>query len=114
MRFLLDESSNYQIAPHLRALGHDVTAVGQDYPASLKDRAILSIAQTERRIVLTNDRDFGEMIVRDGLSHAGVVLFRLGEVTTVDLIRRLDDVLNGHAAELHRFLVVTRSRVRIR
>ena len=114
LRFLLDESTNYQIAPHLRQLGHNVTAVGQDYPASLKDRVILGIAQREDRIVITNDRDFGEMVVRESLPHAGVILFRLGSVTTGDLIQRLDTVLAEHPEDLGAFLIVSRTRVRIR
>lgn len=114
LRFLLDESTNYQIAPHLRRLGHNVTAIGQDYPASLKDRVILEIAHRENRIVITNDRDFGEMVVRESLAHTGVMLFRLGSVTTQEFIQRLDVVLAEHADALGSFLVVSRTRVRIR
>ncbi|MCC7367972.1 MAG: DUF5615 family PIN-like protein [Chloroflexi bacterium] len=114
LRFLLDESTNHQIAPHLRQLGHDVTAIGQDYPFSLKDRETLEIAAREQRVVITNGRDFGEMVVREGLPHSGVLLLRLGEVTTTQLIRRLDDVLRAHASVMHLFLVVTRARVRVR
>ena len=113
-RFLLDESSNYQIAPHLRRLGHDVTAIGQDYPASLKDVQILTIAVREQRIVITNDRDFGELIVRETRPHAGVILFRLGSVTTDELIARLDVVLTEYAHLLGQFVIVSRQRVRSR
>ncbi len=81
MRFLLDEGLPYRLAAHLHALGHDVTAVGHDYPFSLADRAILDIATVERRIILTNDKDFGDLIFRDQLRHDGVILFRLGYVT---------------------------------
>jgi predicted nuclease of predicted toxin-antitoxin system len=113
-RFLLDESTNYQIAPHLRQLAHDVTAIGQDYPASLKDVDILAIAVRERRIVITNDRDFGELVIREARAHAGVILFRLGSVTTDDLIARLDEVLTHHGDDLDHLLIVSRSRVRVR
>lgn len=99
-RFLLDESTNYRIAPHLRRLRHDVTAIGQDYPASLRDIDILAIAVRERRIVITNDKDFGELVVRETRAHTGVILFRLGAVTTEELIARLDDVLAHHSDDL--------------
>lgn len=113
-RFLLDESTNYQIAPYLRRRGHDVTAVGQQYPAALRDVAILAIALDEQRIIITNDRDFGELVVRESLPHAGVILFRLGAVTTEELIARLRQVLTEHAHLLRQFMVVTRTRVRTR
>jgi predicted nuclease of predicted toxin-antitoxin system len=113
-RFLLDESANYQIAPHLRHLGHDVTAVGQDYPASLKDVDILAIARREQRIVITNDRDFGELVVREAAPHAGVILLRLGAVTTDELIARLDEVFAQHGHFMGELLIVSRKRVRIR
>ncbi|MGE3267869.1 MAG: DUF5615 family PIN-like protein [Chloroflexota bacterium] len=114
LRFLLDERTNYQIAPYLRRLGHDVTAIGQDYPFSLKDCEILAIARREQRIVIINDRDFGEMIVGDGDAHHGVILFRLGQAATEDLIQRMDDVLRAHVGDLHGYLVVSRTRIRLR
>ena len=113
-RFLLDESTNYWIAPHLRRQGYDVTAVGQDYPASLRDVDILAIAVRERRIVITSDRDFGELVVREARAHAGIILFRLGSVTTEDLIARLDEVLRHHGDDLNHLIIVSRSRVRVR
>jgi predicted nuclease of predicted toxin-antitoxin system len=113
-RFLLDESTNYHLAPYLRRLKHDVTAVGQDYPASLKDVDILAIAVREHRVVITNDRDFGELVVREAQAHAGVILFRLGTVTTADLIARLADVLTSHSDDLDHLIIVSRSRVRVR
>ena len=113
-RFLLDESTNYQIAPHFRRQGHDVTAVGQDYPASLKDVDILAIAVHENRIVITNDRDFGELVVREARAHAAGLLLRLGSVTTDELIARLDDVLAQHGDVLDHLLIVTRAKVRVR
>jgi predicted nuclease of predicted toxin-antitoxin system len=113
-RFLLDESTNYLIAPYLRQRGHNVTAVGQDYPACLRDIDILAIAVQEQRIIITNDRDFGELVVRESQSHAGVILFRLGSITTEELIARLKEVLTDHAHLLDQLVVVSRRRVRSR
>ena len=44
MKFLLDESADYPLATYLRALGHDITAIGHDYPHALEDREVLAIA----------------------------------------------------------------------
>src|SRR5690349_9809859 len=77
MRFLLDESADYPLAGFLISLGHDITAVAHDYPFALKDIEVLAIATAERRILITNDKDFGELISRRRLPHAGVIPFRL-------------------------------------
>jgi len=114
VKFLLDESTNYLIAPHLRQLGHEVTAVGQDYPGALKDSQVLAIAERERRVVIANDRDFGELVVVHGQPHAGVFLLRLGPSTTAELIERVVYVITLHTADLDQLLVVTRQSVRVR
>lgn len=80
MRFLLDESAEFPMAEHLRARGHDVTAVAHEYPHALTDSEILAIGLDEGRIVITNDRDFGELVFRQGHSHSGIIFFRLKDV----------------------------------
>jgi len=69
MKFLLDESADYPLAGHLRSLGYDVTAFAHDYPSALKDWQVLSLAHNEERVVITNDRDFGELVFRRQLPH---------------------------------------------
>ena len=73
MRFLLDESAEARIAGFLTDRGHDATRVGRDYPAGLPDEAVLAIVQSEQRIVITNDKDFGELVFRERHPHAGVI-----------------------------------------
>lgn len=115
MRFLLDENVEYRVAMFLTSAGHDVTAIAVDYPRSLADREVLRIATAEGRILVTADRDFGELIVRQRLPHAGVIYFRLGLGSTAeDKIGRLRSVLAAHAHELDQFLVVGPRSVRVR
>jgi predicted nuclease of predicted toxin-antitoxin system len=69
----------------------------------------------ERRILITDDRDFGELISRERRPHMGVIYLRLGAYVPLNLaIERLDYVLNHHVDQLDQFLVVTRHRVRVR
>ena len=114
MRFLLDEGLPRRLASYLLELGHDVTAVGQDYPFSLTDQSILTIAYREQRVVITNDKDFGDLIFRDRLPHAGVVLFRLGYVPITERTALMERVLTEHAGSLDQFIVVTRTAIRVR
>lgn len=64
MRFLLDQSSDARLVEYLRSLNHDATRVGREYPGGLTDDEVLRLAYRERRILLTDDRDFGELVFR--------------------------------------------------
>ena len=114
MRFLLDESAEFRIAGFLREAGHDVMAIAHDYPFGLPDHQVLALAVAERRILITNDRDFGELIVRQHLPHCGVIFLRLGlSSTSTSKIERLARLLVSHGDRLDQFLVVTAQSVRV-
>ena len=113
-RFLLDESADLPLRAHLRAKGHDATAIAHDYPAALADEEVLAIAVSEDRILITNDRDFGELVFRRQLPHRGVILFRLGDEAIPIKIAWLDHVLNAYADRLREFIVVNDRGVRVR
>ena len=79
MTFLLDENVEHRIATFLRNEGHDVTTIVEDYTRSIDDREVLHLAQTEGRILITNDRDCGELIFSQQLRvppHSIVVMRR--------------------------------------
>ncbi len=114
MRFLLDENADIRLANYLRDRGHDVTSIVRDAPRALPDTQVIALAHGERRILITNDRDFGELIFRRRLPHSGVIYLRLESVDFRVLTRRLDDVLNRHQQDLHLFLVVTDRSIRVR
>ncbi|MFW6184415.1 MAG: DUF5615 family PIN-like protein [Chloroflexota bacterium] len=114
MKFLLDESADFPLAEVLSHLGHDVTAIARDYPHALRDEDVLAIASDEERILITNDHDFGELIFRRQLPHAGVILFRLHDEDLDTKSARLRYVLEHHQEELRSFVVVTERGVRIR
>ncbi|TAK28828.1 MAG: hypothetical protein EPO21_21985 [Chloroflexota bacterium] len=114
MRFLFDQSTDRRLAPYLRDLGHDVTVVAVDYPEALPDEKVLAIAQKEQRILVTEDRDFGELVFRHHLKHAGVLYLRLPPMELTAKIVRLDEVLAHFSDRLDQFLVVTPKTIRVR
>ena len=114
MRFIVDASSDARLVPHLKRQAHDVTRVGTDYRADLKDAEILVIAVRENRVLITDDRDFGELIFRLRQPHAGVIYLRLDTVLFEVRAERIDDVLATYGDRLDQFLVVTEDSVRIR
>lgn len=114
MKFLIDESADARLAAYLNGLGHDAKTVAGDYFAALQDQDVLAIARREKRILITNDRDFGELVFRLGQPHTGVLLFRLSTTILAVKIERLDHVLATHTDDLEQFLVVTDRQVRVR
>jgi predicted nuclease of predicted toxin-antitoxin system len=115
MKFLLDQSADFRLIPHLRHLGHDVHVISRNHPSGLPDEAVLAIAREERRILIVADRDFGELIFHQGIAHAGVIFFRLPGAPLQTKINQLTTALTDYVAELERgeFLVVTQSQIRI-
>jgi predicted nuclease of predicted toxin-antitoxin system len=115
MKFLLDENVEHRIATFLTAAGHDVQIISADYTAGLDDRTVLQRAVAEGRVLITNDRDFGELIFKEQLQHTGVIYFRLPLDTTAAVkIARLQDLLITHQAELGGYIVVQPDSIRIR
>jgi predicted nuclease of predicted toxin-antitoxin system len=78
VRILADENFPGEAVQALRQRGHDVFWVRTDAPGS-SDDAVLRRAQLEARVLLTMDKDFGELAFRAGLpASSGIVLFRMG------------------------------------
>ena len=113
MRFLVDECVISAITQYLRNDGHDVLAVAEITPRA-EDTDILSWAVREKRIVVTNDKDFGELVFRSGQTHQGVILFRLRDESVSNQLRVVASLLSRHSNRLSGyFVVVTDSDVRI-
>lgn len=114
MRFLLDQNIDARLVPVLVSHGHAVTRIGRDHPHDMSDEDILALAYREQRVVVTNDRDFGELVFRHGRPHAGVILFRLGSADLPTKVARLTEILTHHGDELRSFIVATPDSVRVR
>ena len=100
MRFLVDASSG--------------RAVVEEMPRAV-DLAILERARAEARVIVTNDKDFGELAFRSGHAHAGVLLLRLRDESPANRVRVVASVLAGWAEWLTgSFVVATERGVRVR
>lgn len=114
MRFLIDESIEFSLVSFLRRKGFDVASVAKDYQA-LEDEKILVIARREKRVLITNDKDFGDLIYLRKLPHKGVILFRLKEESVKSKIKLLEKLLKKFPQKIPgRFVVVTETKVRFR
>lgn len=112
MRFLVDECTGPAVARWLARQGHDAFSVFDELPG-MSDEEVIRRAYDERRILITNDKDFGEKVYRQGYPHCGVVLLRLDNERSANKISVLRNLLSEYEDRLSdRFVVVTREQVR--
>ena len=112
MRFLVDECTGPALALWLQEHGHDVFSV-YDEARGMDDRDVVQKAFAENRILITNDKDFGERIYREGHPHRGVVLLRLEDERASVKIATTRRLLASYADQLvDHYVVVTEDRVR--
>ena len=112
MRFLIDECTGSRVAEWLRDGNHEVFSVF-DEARGLTDDAVLLKAFNENRILITNDKDFGEMIFRERRTHHGVIFMRLDDERAANKIKVLQRLFESHADKIsEQFVVVTETKVR--
>ena len=114
MKILADENIEAEIVAALREAGHTVSDIKETSPG-IEDTGVLRVATELGSTLLTNDKDFGELIYRDRLVSTGVILLRFGKLETIERILLLLNVLEEHESEMDQaFTVVTSTGVRIR
>src|ERR1043165_3171931 len=114
MRFLLNENMPNTVIKVLRERGHDVLSAKESM-RSESDASILARAQLEQRIVVTQDKDFGELAFRSRLpATSGIVLFRLMGSNPDQDNKRMLEVIEGGMNWAGKFAVVTEANVRVR
>ena len=114
MILVADESVDTAIVDRLCHDGYETTYVAELTP-SVSDEQVLYEANRRGAILLTEDRDFGELVYRLGRVHGGIMLIRLAGLTAASKAETVSKVLRLHAIELlGAFTVVSPGGVRIR
>jgi predicted nuclease of predicted toxin-antitoxin system len=115
MRWLADECISAKLVASLRYAGHDVIHAMETYPSG-RDERLLTLAATEGRLVLTDDRDFGELVFGSpAVASIGVVYMRIPDERPHLAWPRLEAAVERFGAFLFaRFLVVEETRFRSR
>lgn len=116
MRFLADMGVSNRVVEWLVANGHEATHLRDEGLQRLPNGLIFQKALVEQRVVLTFDLDFGDILAGCNQDWASVVLFRLADATTENVIARLNIVLLNFADDLAQgaIIVVEQSRCRVR
>ena len=114
MRIIANENIMATVVSELRNRGHDVLWVRESMPKA-EDEAILATAQGDKRVVLTHDKDFGELAFRYGLpADCGVLLIRLSGRGRQADIEQVLKVIDSRQDWTGHFSVVSRGRLRMR
>lgn len=114
MTFVADECVLDSIIVRLRSDGHTVHAI-RDASGGAPDPDVLAIAVSQQAVLLTQDKDFGELVYRLKMSHCGIVLIRLAGMTSAERADLVSGVIANHASEIpNAFTVISPDNVRIR
>ena len=114
LKFILDVGVGNKVGAYLSSEGYDATLISKINP-SMTDSDILSIAKNEERMVITMDKDFGELVYHSRKVHKGVLLLRLEDANGDEKVEVMRFIMESFADQLEgRFCVFKNGQLRIR
>ena len=117
MNFLIDENLAPRLASELVGVGHDAVHVSNLGLRSSPDQAILKVAFIQKRILISRDTDFGQLIERDSVGSPSLILIRrMGDYRVKAIVSRVLVLLSDHSEvlTLGGIIVVDGTRDRVR
>lgn len=114
LKFLVDVGVGEKVEDFLYKSGYDILSVRKLNPR-MSDSEVIDIAAKDNRIVITMDKDFGELIYNSGLIHKGILLLRTENCSGDKKVKILSEILINYSSELEEnFCVFSKDRLRIR
>ena len=111
---MVDVGGGKKVEEYLSKSGFDIKIIREINPR-MTDRDILKIAVKENRMVITMDKDFGELVYNSGLPHSGVLLLRLETIRGDDKVKIVSNILKKYSDKLYdNFCVFQNGRIRIK
>ena len=113
MRFLADECCDRAVVRALRAGGYDVLSVSEITPRA-EDSHVIRLALRERRILLTEDKDFGQLVFAHGKQSIGVIFLRFPNAARKQIVKDVLRLVKQQGDNLEgSFVTVQPGRIRI-
>ena len=107
-----DESVDFRIVSQLREVGFLVHSISEGQ-SSIKDEQVLAIAVDRDALLITEDKDFGELVFRFQLKHRGILLIRIEEAN--QKVESVANAITANYAELkEKFAVLSKNKLRIK
>jgi predicted nuclease of predicted toxin-antitoxin system len=113
VRLVADENCDYSLVIDLRSAGYDVVSIGE-HMAGAADETVIDFARSERRLLVTEDKDFGQLVFAAAKENSGVILIRYPALARSALTAAVLKLLSDSGESLYsRFAVLEPGRVRI-
>lgn len=112
MKFLADVNVERRVVELFRSQGFEVMWI-PDFDCSMTDEELLAIAKSQNRILITNDKDFGELTFRQHKTSAGIILLRIAGEHIDKKLEMIRILLEQHVAKLsNQFTIVSDHKFR--
>ena len=113
IRFLADVNVEKSIVDYLSKQGYDIKWI-PDYDCEMFDEDLLQMANEEQRILITNDKGFGDLIFLQKKLSAGTILFRVKGHGSQEKIRLMRKLLMGYRDKLlNHYVIVSKGKIRV-
>ncbi len=114
LKFIVDVGVGKKIENWLSVQGYCTKNI-RDLNPCMPDNEILKIASQEKRMVITMDKDFGELVYSSNLPHAGILLLRIEDFNAAEKLAVIKKILQEHQQEIiGKFCVFKDNKLRIR
>ena len=114
IKFIVDMGVSKKVEDWLLKNDYDIKAIC-DIDPRMRDIDVLRLAVTEKRMVITMDKDFGELVFNSGLNHYGVLLLRLEDANSDKKVKTIQEILEKYEDKLqNNFCVYQNEKLRIR
>ena len=114
IKFLVDVGVGKQVEEYLLKKRYDTKAV-RSLDQRMPDQEIIRLAALEKRIVITMDKDFGELVYHSRMAHCGILLLRLEDATGSEKQQVIAKILAKYADNMkNNFCVYQNQKFRFR
>ena len=114
MKFLADESVDFPIVKLLRENNFEVDYIAEIKPG-ITDKQVINLANQKKRILITADKDFGEIVFRQRKISSGIVLYRLSGLANKEKSEKILSLIYEHQSSIEgNFTVITQKQIRIK
>jgi predicted nuclease of predicted toxin-antitoxin system len=114
LKFLVDVGVSKKVEEYLKTQGYDTKNV-RDVDTRMTDENIIRLAASEQRMVITMDKDFGELVYHSDIEHCGVLLLRMENATGSEKLDVVSYILSNYSDKIKdSFCVYQNNRFRIR
>ncbi len=112
MKFLVDECISRSVVNFLKTKFD--TKYVQDISSSISDDEVLELALAENRIIVTRDKDFGDIVFRDKKQHLGIILLRLEIKHPQNQARVVAKIIDEYLDQIScNFIVATDASIKV-